>query len=146
MHRSASTGTVEINRVGPDELEHWADVVLRCFFEEPESPPPALREGAIAMSMVPGTTSWLARVGGQPAGGGLLMIHDGLALICGDGTLPSYRHRGVQTLLLQARLAHAAASGCKLAAICTQPGSGSQRNAERQGFQVVYARTMLIHH
>jgi len=101
MHRSASTGTVEIIRVGPDELEHWVDVVLRCFFEEPESPPPSLREGAIAMSLVPGTTSWLARVDGQPAGGGLLMIHDGLALICGDGTLPRYRHRGVQTLLLQ---------------------------------------------
>ena len=147
MHRSASTGTVEIIRVGPDEVEHWVDVVLRCFFEEPASPPPTLREGAIAMSMVPGTTSWLARIDGQPAGGGLLMIHDGLALICGDGTLPSYRHRGVQTLLLEARLAHAAASGCELAAICTQPGSsGSQRNAERQGFQVVYARTMLIHH
>ena len=46
------------------------------------------------MSMVPGTTSWLARIDGQPAGGGLLLIHDGLALICGDGTLPSYRHRG----------------------------------------------------
>lgn len=146
MHRPASTGNVEIIRVGPDELEHWVDVVLRCFFEEPDRPPPSLREGAISMSMVPGTTSWLARVDGQPAGGGLLMIHDGLALICGDGTLPRYRHRGVQTLLLQARLAHAAASGCELAAICTQPGSGSQRNAERQGFQVVYARTMLIHH
>ncbi len=146
MHRSAATAAVEITRVGPDELEHWADVVLRCFFEEPETPPPLLREGAIAMSMVQGTTTWLARVGGQPAGGGLLMVHDGLALICGDGTLPGYRHRGVQTLLLQARLAHAAASGCKLATICTQPGSGSQRNAERQGFQVVYARTRLIHH
>ncbi len=146
IQRSAAMGTVEISRVGPDELEHWADVVLGCFFEAPESPPPLLREGAIAMSMVQGTTSWMARVGGRPAGGGLLMIHDGLALISGDGTLPSYRRRGVQTLLLQARLAHAAASGCKLATICTQPGSGSQRNAERQGFQVVYARTMLIRH
>ena len=146
MYGSASTGSVEIIRVGPDEREHWADVVLRCFFEEPDSPPPALCEGAIAMSMVPGTTSWLARVDGQPAGGGLLMINDGLALICGDGTLPGYRHRGVQTHLLQARLAHASVFGCKLAAICTQPGSGSQRNAERQGFQVVYARTMMIHH
>ena len=29
-HRSASTGHVEIIRVGPDELEHWVDVVLRC--------------------------------------------------------------------------------------------------------------------
>ena len=31
--------------------------------------------------------------------------------------------------------AHAQAAGCDLAAICTQPGSGSQRNAERRGFQ-----------
>ena len=143
---SRLTGEVEIMQAGPDDLEHWVDVVLRGFFEEPESPPPALREGAIAMSMVPGTTSWLARVDGQPAGGGSLMVHDRLALICGDATLPGYRHRGVQTFLLQTRLAHAAASGCELAAICTAPGSGSQRNAERQGFQVVYARTMLIHH
>ena len=97
------------------------------------------------MGMVPGTTAWLARVDDQPVGGGSLTILDGLSLISGDGTLPSYRHRGVQTLLLQCRLAHAAASGCELAAICTQPGSGSQRNTERQGFQVVYARTMLIH-
>jgi len=74
------------------------------------------------------------------------MIHDHLVLICGDGTLPQFRHRGVQTQLLRARLAHAQREGCKLAAICTQPGSGSQRNAERQGFRTVYARTMLVRH
>ena len=72
------------------------------------------------------------------------MIHDRLALICGDGTLPRFRHRGVQTELLRARLSHAQSEGCKLAAICTQPGSGSQRNAERQGFRMGYARTMLV--
>ncbi len=43
-----------------------------------------------------------------------------------------------------ARLAEARKAGCDLAVICTQPGSGSQRNAERQGFQVVYARTMMV--
>ena len=69
-----------------------------------------------------------------------LVIHDGLALFCGDG--PSFRHRGVQRRFF-ARLAHALAAGCRLAMICTQPGSGSQRNAERQGFRVAYARTML---
>ncbi len=146
MTRSGSSGTVEIARVEPEGLERWIDVVLRSFFEEPESPPPTLREGAIAMSMVPGATSWLATVNREPAGGGTLVIQDGLALICGDGTLPRFRNQGVQTSLLRARLAHAVADGCDLAAICTQPGSGSQRNAERQGFQVVYARTMLIHH
>jgi GNAT superfamily N-acetyltransferase len=142
-HPSRSSSDVEIKPVASEELEHWVDVLLRCFFQEPEAPPPALREGAIAMGMVSGVTGWLARVEGQPAGGGSLMIHDRVALICGDGTLPRFRHRGVQTELLRARLSHARAEGCKLAAICTQPGSGSQRNAERQGFRMVFARTML---
>jgi GNAT superfamily N-acetyltransferase len=144
LHQSSSSGVMELVRVKADGLEHWVDVVLRCFFEEPEAPPPTLRDGAIAMAMVSGVTAWLARVDGQPAGGGSLFIHDGLALICGDGTLPNFRHRGVQTALLRARLTHALAAGCDLAVICTQPGSGSQRNAERQGFRVVYARTMMI--
>jgi hypothetical protein len=142
-HGPSSPGKVEVGLVDAEGMEHWVDVVLRCFFEEPEAPPPALRDGAIAMAMVPGVTAWLARVEGKPAGGGSLLIHDGLALICGDGTLPRFRHRGVQTALLHTRLAHASAAGCDLAVICTQPGSGSQRNAERQGFRVVYARTML---
>jgi hypothetical protein len=30
--------------------------------------------------------------------------------------------------------------GCDLAMVCTEPGSGSQRNAERQGFQIAYTR------
>jgi GNAT superfamily N-acetyltransferase len=144
-HLSRSSSAVEVLPVGTDALEHWVDVVLGCFFQEPEAPPLVLREGAIAMGMVPGVTAWLARVEGQPAGGGSLMIHNRVALICGDGTLPRFRHRGVQTELLRARLSHAKAEGCKLAAICTQPGSGSQHNAERQGFRMVYTRTMLAH-
>jgi hypothetical protein len=135
---------IEIVRVAGNELEHWVDILMRCFFEEPHEPPPMLREGALSMCLVPGLSAWLARVGGRPAGGGSLLIRGGLALICGDGTLPAFRHRGVQTALLRARLAHAAAAGCDLATICTQPGSGSQRNAERQGFRVVYARTMMV--
>jgi hypothetical protein len=49
----------------------------------------------------------------------------------------------VQTALIRARLAFAAAAGCDLAAVNTVPGSVSQRNAERQGFRVVYTRALL---
>jgi hypothetical protein len=142
----SSANNVRIARVEAEKLESWVDLVLRCFFEEPEVPSAALREGVIAMAMVPSVSAWMATVDDQPAGGGSLFIHGGLALFCGDGTLPGHRHRGVQTALLKARLAHARASGCDLAAICTQPGSGSKRNAERQGFQLAYARTMMIRH
>ena len=95
------------------------------------------------MASIPMVSCWLAQVGGRIAGGGALVIHDGLALICGDGTLPEFRSQGVQTALLRARLDRARRAGCDLAVICTQPGSSSQRNAERQGFQVVYARTLM---
>jgi hypothetical protein len=86
----------------------------------------------------------LARIDEKIAGGGALVIRDRLALICGDGTASAFRSNGVQSVLLTARLLHATRAGCDLAAICTQPGSGSQRNAERHGFHVVYARTLMV--
>jgi GNAT superfamily N-acetyltransferase len=134
---------VAVAAVGPGEVATWAESVLRCFFEDPAERPRALLEGAIAMASIPAVSCWLARVGGRIAGGGAMVIHNRLALICGDGTLPEFRSQGVQAALLGARLDRARRVGCDLAVICTQPGSGSQRNAERQGFQVVYARTLM---
>jgi GNAT superfamily N-acetyltransferase len=134
---------VEVAPVRAGEVVNWAESVLRCFFPDPAELPRPLLEGAIAMASIPAVSCWLARAEGRIAGGGALVFHNGLALICGDGTLPEFRSRGVQTALLRARLDHARRSGCDLAVICTQPGSSSQRNAERQGFQVVYARTLM---
>jgi GNAT superfamily N-acetyltransferase len=126
---------VQVAPVRPGEVVTWADAVLRCFFPDPAELPGSLREGAIAMASIPAVSCWLARVDGRIAGGGALVFHEGLALICGDGTLPEFRSQGVQTALLRARLDRAHRSGCDLAVICTQPGSSSQRNAERQGFR-----------
>jgi GNAT superfamily N-acetyltransferase len=134
---------VVVAPVGPGEVATWAKSVLRCFFEDPAELPRPLLEGAIAMASIPAVSCWLARAGGRIAGGGAMVIHNRLALICGDGTLPEFRSQGVQTALLRARLDRARRVGCDLAVICTQPGSSSQRNAERQGFQVVYARTLM---
>ncbi len=135
--------SVEVAPVGPGEVATWAESVLRCFFPDPAERPRALLEGAIAMASIPAVSCWLARVDGRIAGGGAMVIHNRLALICGDGTLPEFRSQGVQTALLRARLDRARRVGCDLAVICTQPGSHSQRDAERQGFQVVYARTLM---
>lgn len=135
---------IEISCSETEGLEEWVDVLLQSCFDTPEAAPPALSDGALAMAQIPSVTTWMARIDGKPVGGGLLMIHDGMGLICADGTLPEYRQRGVQSMLLEARLRHARNVGCDMAAICTLPGSGSQRNAERQGFRVTYARTLMI--
>ena len=62
----------------------------------------------------------------------------------GAATAPAHRRRGIQTALLAARLADAAAAGCDVAAIVTQPGSKSQQNAQRQGFDLLYTRAVLV--
>ena len=67
-------------------------------------------------------------------------LHQGTALLAGAATIPAWRGRGAQAALLRARLHHAARVGCDMAMMVTEPGSTSQRNAERQGFRVVYNR------
>jgi GNAT superfamily N-acetyltransferase len=93
---------------------------------------------------VPGVERLLARLDGVVAGGASLYIRDGIALMCGAATLPALRRRGVQSALLHARLDHARQSGCDLAVVTTQPGSRSQQNVQRMGFDLIYARAILV--
>src|SRR5262249_24435956 len=69
---------------------------------------------------------------------------EGVAQLTGAATAPAHRRRGVHTALLSARLADAAAAGCDVAVIITQPGSKSQQNAQRQGFDLLYTRAVLV--
>jgi hypothetical protein len=50
----------------------------------------------------------------------------------------------VQGALLAARLEIASAAGCDVAVIVTQPGSKSQENAQRHGFDLLYTRAILV--
>ena len=42
---------------------------------------------------------------------------------------------------LRERMRYAYAQGCDLAMMVAEPGSNSQRNAERKGFRIAYTRT-----
>ncbi|WP_394826067.1 hypothetical protein [Pendulispora albinea] len=79
--------------------------------------------------------------GGEPMATGGLALHGEVALLAGASTIPEHRSRGAQAVLLAARLAYARARGCDVAMMVTEPGSTSQRNAERRGFRVAYTRT-----
>ena len=77
-------------------------------------------------------------------GAGLVIPEHRIFAVCGAGTLSEYRGRGLQTALLRARLADAAAGGCEYAVIVTQGGTTSQRNCERMGFRVAYSKVTVI--
>jgi GNAT superfamily N-acetyltransferase len=86
---------------------------------------------------------YLARLDGVPAGGGSMRITGDIAQLTGAGTAPAFRRRGIQSALLSTRLADATAAGCSIAVITVQPGSKSQQNAQRRGFDLIYTRAVL---
>ena len=86
---------------------------------------------------------FLAFVAGEPAGGGMLGIVDGVALLSGDGVLPRFRGQGLQKALIQARLSFAKARGCDLACASTAPGTASQSSYVSCGFQAAYPKVEM---
>jgi GNAT superfamily N-acetyltransferase len=135
-----------------DEPSPWLDVLIDGFAHpdaqgvvaHEEFPRAALEAVLGAMTASAGFHRYLARVGGTLAGGAGLRVCDGVAQLCGAATLPALRRRGVQTALLAERLAVASRAGCDVAVLTTQPGSKSQENAQRQGFELLYARAILV--
>jgi GNAT superfamily N-acetyltransferase len=130
---------VTVEKVAKDQIDLWTLTVSQGFADHfPVSQ--ELQETMKMFAFAPKTELYLARVDGKVAGGGTLAIHDGVAGLFGASTLPEARNRGVQTALLQRRLARAAETGCDLAVSLAQPGSASQRNIVRQGFATLYTR------
>jgi len=78
---------------------------------------------------------------GAPIATGSMGIVGGIARLAGASTIPSGRGLGAQAMLLGARLPEARRSGCDLAMMVAEPGSRSQRNAERRGSRLAYTPT-----
>lgn len=130
---------VNVRVTGPGEQELWAQTAARGWSEFEE-----LSDCMLSLSRVSAqrtnAPSFLAELDGRPVATGALSLWEGVGLLVGASTVPEARRRGAQLALLDARLAYAAEHGCDLAMMCAQPGSASQRNAERQSFRIAYTR------
>ena len=73
-----------------------------------------------------------------------MKVRYGLATLFADSTAARYRRRGFQRDLISVRLKEAHAQSCDLVAASVSPGSASQRNYERAGFQVAYTKILLV--
>jgi hypothetical protein len=136
---SERDGAVRVRRTGPDEADRWAAVSAEGWDEQPELA--GFMEGYGRISARSrGNHTFQAETADGPIAAGALSIHEGVALFAGASTVPRGRRRGAQSALLDARLRFAAEQGCSLAVMAALPGSGSQRNAERNGFRIAYTR------
>jgi hypothetical protein len=95
---------------------------------------------------LPGLEGWrcyLARVDGEPAACGAMLIDGGVAELGIGATLDSARRRGCQLALLRRRIVDAAAAGCQTLFVETgerveDRPAGSYRNILRAGFKEAY--------
>jgi hypothetical protein len=152
LAQDAAAG-LAITRVDDAEMTLWIETVADGFLQpdDRDGPPPTesfSRETLIGvyegLIRARSNVLYLARRGGAIAGGGSVRISDGLAQLSGAATLVPHRRRGVQSALLRARLVDAAARGCDLAVVTTEPASKSQQNVQRAGFSLLYSRAILV--
>ena len=142
---------VEVRPSGDDELESWlevqADAVAHPDTQGVPSHEEFPREVIVRAERdlaAAGVARYAALADGVIVGGASFHLAEGVAQFTGAVTAPAHRRRGVQTALLSARLADAAAAGCDIAVVTTQPGSRSQQNVQRRGFDLLYTRAILV--
>lgn len=131
---------LHVRVTGPSEAGRWAETAADGWSELPELVPFVRAIGTVYAHMAD-ARCFLVEQHGEPAAAGVLVIHEGTALLGGASTRPGFRRQGAQLALLGSRLAAARAAGCDLAVMSARPGSASQRNAERHGFRIAYTRT-----
>jgi ribosomal protein S18 acetylase RimI-like enzyme len=142
---------VDVRPSGEDEFDSWLDVLVDGFAHpdtqgvasHEEFPRDVLATATRDMAAA-GATRYVALDDGVLAGAASVRLADGVAQLTGAATAPAHRRRGIQTAILAARLVDAAAAGCDIAVVTTAPGSKSQENVQRRGFDLLYTRAILV--
>jgi GNAT superfamily N-acetyltransferase len=130
---------IQVRLIQNDEQELWGRTAARGWQASGELADFMAVVGRIHAA-TPSAFAFLAELDGQPIATGAMTICDGVALLAGASTIPEARGQGAQLALLNSRLRYAAEHDCGLAMMGAQPGSASQRNAERHGFRIAYTR------
>jgi GNAT superfamily N-acetyltransferase len=90
----------------------------------------------------PGWSLYLARHGGMPAAAASFFMHGGAAYLADACTDPAFRRHGLHTALLRRRIADARQAGADLVFSGAEFLSGSYRNMQRIGMQLMFVRAI----
>jgi GNAT superfamily N-acetyltransferase len=152
-HERVTPPGIEVRRSGDEEFDAWLDVAADGVAHPDAEGVPWHEEFPREIYIraerdmdAAGVVRYAALRDGVLAGAAGLRLAEGVAQFAGAATAPAHRRHGIQAALLSARLVDAAAAGCDVAVVVTQPGSKSQQNAQRRGFALLYTRAVLVKH
>ncbi len=136
-----SNANISTRIIRPGETDVWVRTLANGWSTESEGLGEFMLGFGSVSAQCEGGLPWLAEIEGRPVAAAMLFVFDGLAVLAGASTIFEARGRGAQNALLSARLTYASKVGCTLAAMATAPGSQSQKNSQKNGFQIAYTRT-----
>jgi hypothetical protein len=132
---------IDIRVIRPDEVDLWAKTSAAGWATEHESLANFMFNFGRISAQCSGAFPYLAEVGGSAIGTGMMFVHGAVAMLAGASTIPAGRNQGAQNALFRARISQAADLGCRLVVMGASPGSQSQKNAQKNGFNIAYTRT-----
>lgn len=120
--------------------ERWIQTVAAGFFEDDRSVSPAEMPSTFvdlffALGCAPDDQAFLALKHGEPVGGAVLNVADGLAMVRTASTRFASRNMGVHQALLAARLECAREQGARIAVVQSPPSGPSAHNLKKIGFE-----------
>ena len=139
-NETAGNPLIKTRVISPDEVDLWAKTSAAGWATEHESLGDFMLNFGRISAQCAGAFPYLAELNGEPISTGMLFIHGDVAMFAGASTIPEGRNNGAQNALLDARLKFAAKNSCALAVMGASPGSQSQKNAQKNGFNIAYTR------
>jgi len=136
---------LRVEKIGADQADAFADVVLRAFEIPPAGRP--LEKGFVGQ---PGWQHYLAFAGEKPVAAAAMYVKGELAWLGFAGTLKKYRNRGGQGAMFARRIQDGLDLGVKW--FVTETGEDTPKNPNpsyhnmlRSGFQLAYLRRNYVH-
>jgi len=133
--------SIQTRIVGDNEGDLWAATSAAGWSTEMEGLFDFMFGFGRISARTEGGHPFLAELDSKPIATGMLFISDDVCILAGASTILEARNQGAQNALFAARLRFAAESGCRLAMMSSLPGSQSQKNAQKNGFEIAYTRT-----
>jgi hypothetical protein len=134
---------LRVTRALPEQADLWLATSVRGFDESDDVASGTLRI-LTPNFYAKNARCYFAWQDETPIATGAMYVHDDVVELGGASTLVAHRKQGAQGALIQQRLDDAHALGCDLAVVLTEPGSTSQRNMQRRGFQLAYTRAICV--